>query len=120
MVYDWKTQKKASRLGRPFFLSAAAAAIVVVVVAAVIAAIAAVAQQQDQDDDPPPVIAAETSADAVIVAHRITSGKGFELCCSFHGIPLDLFCARKYREISLPVCFMVTSLIRISFITVTP
>ena len=89
-------------MGRPFCLLAAAAAIVIVVVAAVIAAIAAVAEQQDQNDDPPPVIAAETIADAIIVAHRITSGKGFELCCSFHGIPLDLFCARKYREITVP------------------
>ena len=93
---------RASRLGRPFCLLTAAATVVVVVVAAVIAAAAAVAEQEDQNDDPPPVVAAEAVADAVIVAHKITSAIGFELCRSFHGIPKASFCALQNSEITVP------------------
>ena len=85
-------------MGRPIFVSAAAAATVVVVVAAaIVAAAAAVAEQKNQNDDPPPVVAAEAVADAVIVTHRITSGFGFELCRSFHGIPRIRICAAEWR-----------------------
>ena len=65
------TKIRASRLGRPIFVSAAAAATVVVVVAAaIVAAAAAVAEQKNQNDDPPPVVAAEAVTDAVIVTHK--------------------------------------------------
>ena len=83
-------KNKGVPIGTPIFLLAAAAAIVVFAVAAVVAAVAAVAEQQDQDDDPPPVVAAETIADVVIItAHKKTSRFGYELCCSFHGIPWE-------------------------------
>ena len=84
--------RKSAEKGTPFGVplrSLAAAAISL----AAATHVAAVAEQKDQDDDPPPVVAAEAVTDAVIVAHKITSEDGFELCCSFHGIPKDSFCA---------------------------
>ena len=66
-------------------MAAAAAVVTAAVVRGHAAHVAAAAEQDEQDDDPQTVVATE----AVVVAHKITSGIGIleRLHRSFHVIP---------------------------------
>lgn len=96
-----KNKKQGARMGAHFYcLAAAAALITAAVIAAAVAAViaaahiaaAAVAEQKDQDDDPANITTAET----VIVTHKINLRKIFSgICRSFQDIPEAGFGAKK-------------------------